>query len=39
LIDYVHPIAPRAALLGGIALLLVALGLWSAQALILARLA
>ena len=39
LIDYVHPIALRAALLGGIALLLVALGLWSAQALILARLA
>jgi succinate dehydrogenase / fumarate reductase membrane anchor subunit len=39
LIDYVHPIAIRAPLLGGIALLLVALGLWSAQALTLARLA
>jgi succinate dehydrogenase / fumarate reductase membrane anchor subunit len=39
LIDYVHPIALRATLLGSIALLLIALGLWSAQALILARLA
>ena len=39
LIDYVHPIAIRATLLGVIALSLVALGLWSAQALILARLA
>ena len=37
LIDYVHPIAVRAALLGLVALSLVALGLWSAQALILAR--
>lgn len=37
LIDYVHPIAIRAALLGAVALTLVALGLWSAQALILAR--
>ena len=39
LIDYVHPIAIRAALLGGIALGLIALGLWAAQALILVRLA
>lgn len=39
LIDYVHPIAIRAGLLGVIALSLVAMGLWSAQALILARLA
>jgi succinate dehydrogenase / fumarate reductase membrane anchor subunit len=39
LIDYVHPIAIRASLLGAIALTLVAMGLWSAQALILARLA
>lgn len=39
LIDYVHPIAIRAALLGGLALILVALALWAAQALILARLA
>lgn len=38
LIDYVHPIAIRATLLGAIALSLVAMGLWSAQALILARL-
>lgn len=38
LIDYVHPIAVRATLLGAIALSLVAIGLWSAQALILARL-
>lgn len=37
LIDYVHPIAFRATLLGVIALSLVAMGLWSAQALILAR--
>ena len=37
LIDYVHPIAIRATLLGLVALSLVALGLWSAQALILAR--
>lgn len=39
LIDYIHPIAVRAGLLGAIALSLVAMGLWSAQALILARLA
>lgn len=39
LIDYVHPIAIRAALLGGVALGLIALGLWAAQALILVRLA
>ena len=39
LIDYVHPIAIRAGLLGAIALSLIAMGLWSAQALILARLA
>jgi succinate dehydrogenase / fumarate reductase membrane anchor subunit len=38
LIDYVHPIAIRATLLGVIALSLVAMGLWSAQALFLARL-
>ena len=38
LIDYVHPIAVRAALLGLIALALVAMGLWAAQALILVRL-
>ncbi len=38
LIDYVHPIAIRATLLGVIALALVAMGLWAAQALILARL-
>lgn len=38
LIDYVHPIAIRAGLLGAIALFLVAMGLWAAQALILARL-
>jgi succinate dehydrogenase / fumarate reductase membrane anchor subunit len=37
LIDYVHPIAIRAALLGVVALTLIALGLWAAQALILAR--
>lgn len=39
LIDYVHAIAPRAALLGLVALALVAMGLWAAQALILVRLA
>jgi succinate dehydrogenase / fumarate reductase membrane anchor subunit len=38
LIDYVHPIAVRAALLGLVALALVAMGLWAAQALILVRL-
>jgi succinate dehydrogenase / fumarate reductase membrane anchor subunit len=38
-IDYVHPIAVRAALLGLIALALLAMGLWAAQALILVRLA
>ena len=38
LIDYIHPIAVRAALLGLIALALVAMGLWAAQALILVRL-
>ena len=38
LIDYIHPIAIRAALLGVIALALVAMGLWAAQALILVRL-
>lgn len=37
LIDYVHPIAIRAALLGIVALFLVGLGLWAAQALILVR--
>jgi len=39
LIDYVHPIAIRAALLGVVALSLLAMGLWAAQALILVRLA
>ena len=39
LIDYVHPIAIRATLLGAIGLALVALGLWAAQALVLVRLA
>ena len=39
LIDYVHPIAIRATLLGLIALSLIAMGLWAAQALILVRLA
>lgn len=39
LIDYVHPIAIRAALLGVIGLSLIAMGLWAAQALILVRLA
>lgn len=38
LIDYVHPIAIRAALLGAIALALIAMGLWAAQALTLVRL-
>jgi succinate dehydrogenase / fumarate reductase membrane anchor subunit len=38
LIDYVKPIAFRAGLLALVALALVALGLWSAQALILVRL-
>lgn len=38
LIDYVHPIAIRAALLGLVALSLVAMGLWAAQALVLVRL-
>jgi succinate dehydrogenase / fumarate reductase membrane anchor subunit len=38
LIDYVHPIAIRATLLGLVALSLVAMGLWAAQALILVRL-
>jgi succinate dehydrogenase / fumarate reductase membrane anchor subunit len=36
LIDYVHPIAIRATLLGIIALSLLAMGLWAAKALILA---
>ncbi|MGB5252279.1 MAG: succinate dehydrogenase, hydrophobic membrane anchor protein [Sedimenticolaceae bacterium] len=39
LIDYIHPIAIRATLLGVVALSLVAMGLWAAQALLLARLA
>ena len=39
LIDYVHPIAMRATLLGLIELALADMGLWAAQALILARLA
>ncbi len=39
LIDYVHPIAIRATLLGVVALTLIALGLWAAQALILTRIA
>jgi succinate dehydrogenase / fumarate reductase membrane anchor subunit len=38
-IDYVHPIAVRATVLGLVAMALIAMGLWSAQALILARLA
>ena len=38
LIDYVHPIAIRATLLGLIALSLIAMGLWASQALILVRL-
>lgn len=39
LIDYVHPIAIRATLLGIVGLSLVAMALWAAQALILVRLA
>ncbi len=39
LIDYVSPIAVRAAALGVVALALVALGLWAAKALILAQVA
>jgi succinate dehydrogenase / fumarate reductase membrane anchor subunit len=39
LIDYVHPIGIRAAVLGVIALTLVGLGLWAAQALVLVRIA
>jgi len=38
-IDYVHPIAIRATVLGIIALALVGMGLWAAQALTLVRLA
>ncbi len=38
LIDYVHPIAIRATVLGVVALSLVAMGLWAAQALVLVRL-
>jgi succinate dehydrogenase / fumarate reductase membrane anchor subunit len=38
LIDYIHPIAIRATALGLVALSLVAMGLWAAQALILVRL-
>jgi succinate dehydrogenase / fumarate reductase membrane anchor subunit len=38
LIDYVHPIAVRATLLGVIALMLVALGLWSIRILMPAQL-
>ncbi len=38
LIDYVKPIAVRAGLLSLVALALIALGLWAAQALILVRL-
>ena len=38
LIDYLHPIAIRATVLGLVALSLVAMGLWAAQALILVRL-
>ena len=38
LIDYIHPIAIRATVLGLVALSLVAMGLWAAQALILVRL-
>lgn len=37
-IDYVKPIAIRAGLLGTIGLVLVALGFWAAQVLLLARL-
>ncbi|MCG6965998.1 MAG: succinate dehydrogenase, hydrophobic membrane anchor protein [Chromatiaceae bacterium] len=39
LIDYVHPIAIRASLLGLVAMALVGMGLWAAQALILVRMA
>ena len=39
LIDYVKPISVRASILGVIALTLVGLGLWAAQALVLVRLA
>lgn len=38
LIDYVHPIAMRASLLGVVGLSLVAMALWAAQALVLVRL-
>lgn len=38
LLDYLHPIAIRATVLGLVALSLVAMGLWAAQALILIRL-
>ena len=38
LIDYIRPIAIRATVLGIVALSLVAMGLWAAQALILVRL-
>jgi succinate dehydrogenase / fumarate reductase, membrane anchor subunit len=38
LLDYVQPIAIRATLLGLVGFALVAMGLWAAQALILARL-
>jgi succinate dehydrogenase / fumarate reductase membrane anchor subunit len=38
LLDYVQPIAIRATLLGLVGFALVAMGLWTAQALILARL-
>lgn len=38
-IDYLHPIAIRATFLGIVALLLVAMGLWAIQVLVLARLA
>lgn len=38
-IDYVHPIAIRATVLGIIAMALVGMGLWAAQALTLVRLA
>lgn len=38
-IDYVHPIAIRAAVLGVVGMSLVAMGLWAAQALVLVRLA
>jgi succinate dehydrogenase / fumarate reductase membrane anchor subunit len=38
LIDYVHPIAIRATLLGLVGLSLVAMALWAAQALVLVRL-